>query len=541
MADGGQHLSPEAAALEVLRRRRARASLVDYSQSITIPGAPMSDDPDEWIFKPIETAVAKHHIVTMRAIEKCIRTDYGRLMIFEPPGSAKSTYGSVVAPSWAMGAFPGVRVLMTSYAATPIIRHSKRCRQILASREYTSIWETETRLVEGSSAADEFELTNGSGLFATGLLGAMTSVRCDVGIIDDPVAGREEAESETMRIKTLAAYEDDFLTRLKPKASIIIISTRWHQDDLAGCILPEDYDGRSGPVLCRDGQTWEVLNIQAKCEMSDDPVGRKLGEYLWPEWFGPPHWAIFQRNKRTWSSLYQQRPVPDEGIHFKRENFRRYDGDDPPGLRYYLSSDFAVKEQKDKAKHGTPDFSEHGVFGVQSVKIKDGEEEIEEVRVFISAWWGDQVETDESIDAALDLAQAAKKRGRPISLWFGELGVIEHAIGPQVRSRMRQRKVFVGRELLPSIEDKIARCAGFIGMVNSRCVYVKKGDWGDALIEQLCAFPGGRYKDKVDTCGLFARGLDLVVSGKRPRPKAKKSWRDKLRAHYGHSRSPMSS
>src|SRR4051812_23718406 len=101
MADGGQHLSPEAAAIEVLRRRRARAHLDSYSQSITIPGAPMSDDPDEWIFKPIETAVARHHIVTMRAIEKCIRTDYGRLMIFEPPGSAKSTYGSVVAPSWA--------------------------------------------------------------------------------------------------------------------------------------------------------------------------------------------------------------------------------------------------------------------------------------------------------------------------------------------------------------------------------------------------------------------------------------------------------
>jgi predicted phage terminase large subunit-like protein len=536
MADGGQHLSPEAAAIEVLRRRRARAHLDSYSQSITIPGAPMSDDPDEWIFKPIETAVAKHHIVTMRAIEKCIRTDYGRLMIFEPPGSAKSTYGSVVAPSWAMGAFPGVRVLMTSYAATPIIRHSKRCRQILASREYTSIWETETRLVEGSSAADEFELTNGSGLFATGLLGAMTSVRCDVGIIDDPVAGREEAESETMRIKTLAAYEDDFLTRLKPKASIIIISTRWHQDDLPGCILPEDYDGRSGPVLCRDGQVWEVLNIQAKCELADDPVGRQISEYLWPEWFGAPHWAMYERNARTWASLYQQRPSPQEGIYFKRENFRRYDGLDPPDLRYYMASDFAVKEQKDKTKHGTPDFSEHGMFGTQDVKV-DG---FNEQRVFITDWWSGQVESDESIDAALDMIANRPVKKRP-GLWFGELGVIEHAIGPQIRTRMRQRKVFIGRELLPSIVDKVARCAAFIGMVNAQVVYVKVGQWGDELIDQLCSFPAGRYDDKVDVCGMFGRGLDLVISGKRPRPAAKKSWRDKLRAHYGKQRSPMTS
>jgi hypothetical protein len=257
MAADGCSITPQEAAREILRRRRARATLVEYSQAITIPGAPASDDPDEWLFKPIESAVAKHHRVIMQAIERCIRTDYGRLMIFAPPGSAKSTYASTVATTWAMGNFPGIRVLMTSYAATPIIRHSKRARQIAASAEYAAIWEHKACLIQGSKAADEFELTNGSGLFAAGLLGGLTSNRCDLGIIDDPVAGREEADSETIRIKTRAAYEDDFLTRLKPKASIILIQTRWHQDDLAGSILPEDYDGRSGPVECRDGQVWK--------------------------------------------------------------------------------------------------------------------------------------------------------------------------------------------------------------------------------------------------------------------------------------------
>ena len=486
-------MSSSEAAREVLRRRRARASLVNYSQSITIPGAPASEDPDEWLFKPIESAVAAHHMVTMQAIERCIRTDYGRLMIFEPPGSAKSTYASVVGPTWAMGAFPGLRVLMTSYAGTPIIRHSKRARQVVSSPEYQSIWEKPTALIEGSKAADEFELTNGSGLFCAGLQGGLTSSRCDLGIIDDPIAGREEADSETLRLKTRAAYEDDFLTRLKPKASVILIQTRWHQDDLAGSILPEKYDGRSGPVLCRDGQVWEVLNLPAKCERADDPVGRKIGEYLWPEWFNDRHWHIYESNSRTWASLYQQRPAPHDGIYFKRENFRRYDVL-PQNLRYYMASDFAVKEVKDKSKSGQPDYTEHGIFGITI-----------DTDIYVAAWWSGQKETDKTVEAGIDLAEKWKP-----TLWFGESGVIESAIGPTVRQRQRARKVFTARELLPSIADKAARASGFMGRVSAGTVYLPNTAWADELIDQLCAFPAGRYDDKVDVCGLIGRGLDQL-------------------------------
>lgn len=504
MADGA--ISPQAAARELLRRQRARQSLVEYSQAITIPGAPVSESPDEWLFKPIETTVAKHHIVTMEAIERCIRTDYGRLIICEPPGSAKSTYGSVVAPTWAMGAFPGLRVLMTSYAGTPIIRASKKARQIVASPEYSSIWEQDTRLVGGSTAADEWELTNGSGMYVAGLLGGITSSRCDLGIIDDPVAGREEAESETVRAKTRAAYDDDFLTRLKPKASIILILTRWHQDDLAGSILPEDYDGRSGPVTCRDGQVWEVLSIPAQCERTDDPLGREIGEYLWPEWFSERHWKMFQANARTWSSLYQQRPAPAEGIHFKKADFLRFTR--PPErelLKVYMASDFAAKE-KVKAKAGekgnNPDFTEHGIFGIDDA----GD-------IWVLDWWSGQKTTDKSAEAACSLIKVWK----PI-LWFGESGVIEAAIGPEVRRTMRRKRSYAARHLLPSIADKLARSQGFLGRVSAGTVHVREGAWGDALVEQLVSFPAGRYDDKVDCCSLIGRALDLLMDGKGPDP-----------------------
>lgn len=496
MADGS--IGRGQAAREILRRRRARESLVAYSRAITIPGAPVEPDTEAEYFRPVETDIATHHIVTMEAVERCIRADDGRLMIFEPPGSAKSTYVSVVGVTWAMGRFPGLRVLATSYAATPIVRASKRARQIVQSLEFRNLWPEPVSLVGNSAAADEWELSNGSGLFACGLLGGITSSRADLAIIDDPVAGRDEADSPTIRAKTKAAYEDDFLTRIKPGASIILIQTRWHQDDLAGSILPEDYDGRSGPVKCRDGQVWEVLSIPAKCERADDPLGRKLGQYLWPEWFGARHWQNFEVKPRTWSALFQQRPAPGDGMSFKRDNFKRFKlraHQEPKNLRLCLASDFAT------TKDGG-DFTEHGKWGIS----EDGE-------LWAIGWFSGQVETDVGIDAALDLCTPAAEKPY---VWIGEAGPIEKAIGPAIRRRMKERQIFVRRSLPPSIGDKELRVEGFAALVQAGCVHIPDDvPWGDELIAQLCAFPAGRYDDKVDVCGLVGRMLDELHT---PRP-----------------------
>lgn len=502
MADGGARITPQAAARELLRRRRARESLVSFSQAITIPGAPMSEEPDEWLFHPIETSVAKHHLVTMEAIEKCIATDSGRLMIFEPPGSAKSTYASVVTPAWAMARQAGYRVILTSYAATPAERQSRRCRSIVADPAFSAIWPDRVGLQAGSSSVSEWELTNGSGLLAAGILGAVTSARADLLIIDDPVAGREEADSETIRRKTRQAYDDDLMTRLKPRASVIIIQTRWHMDDLAGGILPEDYDGRSGPVLCRDGQVWEILNIPAKCERGDDPVGREVGEYLWPEWFDARHWANYESNPRTWASLYQQRPSPDSGGQFEREWFQWYD-EPPANLRIYGASDFAVTK---KAIDTHPDYTEHGVFGIDD----KGE-------LWALDWWSGQDAPDVTIAAFLALCRQWKPRG-----WYDEAGVIKRAIEPLMNRMMREEQTFVAVEYLTSSQDKIARVAGFRGRASARTVHLPRGKaWAVRLLDQLCVFPMGRYDDAVDVCGNIGRALDELIDATIPKDDTK--------------------
>ncbi|KIG08610.1 hypothetical protein BurMR1_0274 [Burkholderia sp. MR1] len=150
-------------------------------------------------------------------------------------------------------------------------------------------------------------------------------VRCRVGnrcgglVLDDVMRGREQADSEVIRDKVYDAYEDDLKTRLMPGGWIVYIGTRWHEDDLAGRILPEGWHGASGRIACRDGNTWEVLCLQARCETDTDPLDREKGEYLWPEWFDRKHWAQYESNPRTWASLYQQMPVPPEGDLFKPE------------------------------------------------------------------------------------------------------------------------------------------------------------------------------------------------------------------------------
>ena len=168
-----------------------------------------------------------------------------------------------------------------------------------------------------------------------GILSGITGNRADLLVIDDPIKGRQDADSETIRERTKAEYTDSLLTRGKPGFRVLLIQTRWHQDDLAGSILPEGYAGESGSILCRDGQTWEVISIPAEAERDDDPLGRSPGEMLWPEWFGPEHWAPFRQLSRTWASLYQQRPAPDEGLLFKRAWFG-IAGEVPAGSRKYV-------------------------------------------------------------------------------------------------------------------------------------------------------------------------------------------------------------
>jgi predicted phage terminase large subunit-like protein len=503
----------QTAALELLRRKRARTSLVEYARSIDIPGAPFVEDQLDGHYKPVESTMALHHVVISNRIQQTMETPFGRLMILAPPGSAKSSYASVVAPPWAMCRWPGYRIILASYAQEIANKQSRKARSVCRQPAHISVWPDRPILANDQKAVHQWALSNGSEFMSAGIQAGITGNRANGLVIDDPFKNRLEADSETTRQRVREEFEDSAKTRLLPGGWIILINTRWHEDDLSGGLLPEDYAGQSGPVLCRDGQWWDVLNIPAKAEHSDDPLGRKPGEYLWPEWFPQQHWAQWEHNPRaarTWAALFQQRPRAGEGLEFKREWFNWYDPDTPAGqqggrperLTFYGGTDMATKEDKG-------DFSEHGVAGMD-----------EKGDLYFTDWWYGQKTTDITINNAV----ALMARWKPYR-WADEGGPIDNAIRPALKKAMREAVGPDGRsapvhtpiESLTSIKNKAVKLASLQARVAARKVWLPlKRPWATRLVDQLCAFPAGKFDDAADTAGLIARLIDVMMAPHQP-------------------------
>jgi predicted phage terminase large subunit-like protein len=453
---------------------------------VDIPTVPISDAEEEDSFSVIRlNSLVAHHALMCLELQDVAEGRTPNLMLLLPPGSAKSTYVDVVFVPWYMARFPRKNVILASYATNIARKQGRRARQLIRSKAFGSLFPDVT-LSQASSAADEWALSTGGEYMAGGLLSGLTGNRAALGIVDDPIAGREEAESETIRDKSWDAYIDDFCSRLTPGAPQVFITTRWHEDDPAGRILPEGWAGESGDFEGRDGRKWRVICLPAICERDDDPLGRNVGDTLWPEWFSLSHWEPFRRSSRTWSSLYQQRPAPDEGTFFQRDWFNRYKpGEQPKNMHIYGTSDYAVTEDGG-------DYTVHRVWGIPpdgSIWMLDG--------------WRGQTTSDVWIDKQLDLWV----RHKPFA-WFGERGVIAAAIEPMLRRRMLERKIGGRLEWLPSIHDKPTRARGFQARAAMKTVHLPATPDGDAVLDEYLRFPAGKHDDDVDCASLIGRALD---------------------------------
>jgi len=498
-------LTPAQVARELLRRRQMRNSIVGFAQNIDIPGAPLSAS-DDTLFLPVGSRIAAHHFLLMTALQETMTTDYGRLMVFMPPGSAKSTYVTVVGPTWYMGTFPGSEIILASHNVTLAQHHGSRGRNIVAQDSYIGAFGA--TISTGTTARENWELTNGSQYKSFGMISGVAGHRADGLVIDDPVRGRADAESKGVQDKTYAAYHDDLLTRLKPRAWVALVQTRWAYSDLAGRILPEDWNGESGKIMCRDGMLWNVICLPAKNTYPniEDPLGRGVGEYIWPEWFDKKHWLQFEPrpgdpnspNEKSWASLFQQRPRPDVGNQFEYEWVNWYDlKKHPKWLMLFTASDYALT---DAAEEGTnPDFTEHGVGGLD----EDGD-------LWLIDWWYGRNTPDITIDALLTLA---KRHG--VRNGFGEEGLIRRAIEPQFKMRQRIRKHYMNIRYLPHIGDKTAKFQSFRGIASAGKLHIPRCPWGERLVSHLCVFPDSRTPDDgPDVCALFGRGTENMIWSK---------------------------
>lgn len=507
------------------RRELAKRNLNDFACMVDIPTVPLTDAEDEDRFSMMRLGtLAAHHALVCRALQDVEEGRIPNLMVLMPPGSAKSTYVDVVFVPWFMARRPRRGVILASYASDIAAKQGRRARQLIKAPSFERLMNV--GLSMESAAADQWALTNGSEYMAGGLLSGLTGNRAHLGIVDDPIKGREQAESDTIRKKTWDAYVDDFCSRLIPGAPQIMMLTRWHQDDPAGRILPEGWDGESGIFAGRDGRTWHVICLPAIADRIDDPLGRAVGETLWPEWFSLDHWKPFQRNRRTWFSLYQQKPTPDEGTYFQKAWFRRYrPGSEPERLNYYITSDHAP------AGASNSDFACVRIWGVDSrsnVYLIDGfREQITMDKLVAEVVGNVEASKHREIEPA-DRRSGLIRKYKPFA-WFPEDDNNWKAISGFVTAAMRVEKQFVRIEpISPHGADKEVKAQSFQGMASSGAVFLPEGPEGDDVLDQYVKFPTGKHDDEVDAASLIGRAIadahPAVIAVKETKPVVRDRW-----------------
>lgn len=447
----------------MLKRRGARKALIAFTE-YTLP----------------RYAAAAHHTLIAEKLEAVERGDIDRLMINMPPRHGKSELASRRFPAWFLGRHPESSIIAASYNSDLATDFGRQVRNIVAAPEYDRLFPV--KLAEDSRAANRWNTEAGGAYVAAGVGTAITGRGADILLIDDPIKDREEADSEVQRNKVWDWYTSTAYTRLAPKGRIIVIQTRWHEDDLSGRLLAEQQKG---------GDRWEILDL---------PAIRQDGSALWPEWYPI---EVLERTRsvlppRDWSALYQQRPTPEEGAYYKRDWFRYYDLK-PAHLKIYGASDYAVTEDGG-------DYTVHIVVGVDP-----------EDNIYLLDLWRGQTSSDIWVQVFIDLVRQHK----PL-MWVEEQGQIIKSIGPFLDKRMREERVYCRREQVASAADKPTRSRSIQARTAMGKVYLpSKAPWLAEFTSELLVFPAGKHDDMVDAFGLIGRMLDELIAAKRPdnRPK----------------------
>lgn len=432
---------------------------------------------------------APHHRLIARHLEAVERGDITRLMITMPPRHGKSMLASEFFPAWYIGRNPDHYVATATYAQELADDFGRKVKNQIEDSGFAAIFPG-VGLADDSKSAKRFHIEGLEGGFehstkqrgayyAVGIGGPLTGRGAHLLLIDDPVKNREDADSEVLRRKAKDWYTSTAYTRLMPGGRIVIIQTRWHEDDLSGWLLEN-----------HKHEGWVLLNL---------PAISPTGEALWSDQYPIESLERIKRTlpARDWSALFQQNPQPDEGTYFQRDWFGEWKA--LPPVNIYGSSDYAVTD-------GGGDYTVHRVWGVD-----------QHGKLYRIAGWRGQTSADVWIERKIDLIAKHK----PLA-WFGEAGVIQKAIEPMLTRRMRERKTMCRLEWLPSIHDKASRARGFQARAAMGEVMFEQG----ADIAEFLTFPAGKNDDDVDAASLIGRALDemhpaivkQVVNNPNPRP-----------------------
>jgi len=418
---------------------------------------------------------ARHHYVLLDELDAVSRGDVDRLMVQMPPGSAKSTYTSMFLPAWWFTRHPRDSIIAASHTASLATYFGRRARSIVAEEAHS--------LGYGIGALDRanshWSTSSGGEYYAVGIRGAMIGRRADLAIIDDPVKSQADADSQLQRDRIWDWYRSDLVPRLKPKARIVLIMTRWHQDDLCGRLMEHNPD------------EWRCLKLPALAE-EEDRLNRSAGEPLWPEW--EDTLALLRRREtvgeRAWQAQFQQSPRPNTGTLFKVSCL---DFIDAPITR----STIPVVRAWDLAAttttgHNDPDWT----VGIKLTHNGSGRY----IVLDVIRLRGSPREVEDAI------AIAARADGRSVTIGLpvdpGQAGKSQTSY---LASQLAGHHVVTSRET----GAKATRATGIASQMEVGNVALVRAGWNHAFIEELRDFPFGRKDDQVDA---LSRAFGLLLS-----------------------------
>lgn len=411
-------------------------------------------------------------------LEAVERGELKRLMVFMPPRHGKSEVASKKFPAWYLGRNPDKEIIISSYAAELAYDFSRIARNTF--REWGSrIWGL--NLADDSGAVGRWGIQgHRGGLTAAGVGGPITGRGANVAIIDDPIKNKEEASSKTIRDKVWDWYRSTLRTRLAPSGAIVLVTTRWHEDDLAGRLLQEAEQG---------GEQWEVISFPA-IATEDDVLGRKPGDPLWPQRYSLEELESIKASLGSylWSALYQQSPQPEGGAIFQRSWFRYFfeEGDcyilaQPDGSTKRVEKEKCWRFQTcDPAatERETSDYFVLTTFAVTPDKdllildvFRERAETTKHSSILLTHYrrWRPRFQGVENKTFGLNIIQGLKKEGLPI-------------------------------KPLKADTDKVSRARPVAARYELGTVYHRQNAaWLTSLEDELLAFPNGEFDDQVDT------------------------------------------
>ena len=426
----------------------------------------------------------RHIDIICRELQRCMDEGGQRIMIFLPPRSSKSLISSRLFPSWYMGRQPAHEILTISHNEQLSSDFGRSVRDLVAHPVFEEVFEG-VRLRKDAKAAGKWKTNKGGSYFAAGVNSQIAGRGAHVAIIDDAMS-EADAFSDAGRAYIKNWYPSGLRTRLMPGGSIVIINTRYHDDDLCGWLL-RNQKAEDNP----DTTPWKVIKIPAWVdEESSELLGLPVGSSYFPEWktdelLRQDEAEIRSNNgAKYWQSLYMQNPTPDEGGIIKMGYLSPWTDPEPPNCEFILQTmdtAFSTKSTADESVLQT-----WGIFH-RATTDSAGVERVVANLILLGNEHG-RWEYPE----LRSLAQAEYDHHRP------DLVLIEKKASGQSLIQDLRRAGLPIMEYMPD-RDKVARVNASTPFMESGRIWIPSGrNWADDLLNQALRFPGGRHDDMVD-------------------------------------------